>query len=156
MKADLSQLRDIHLPAPVPWWPPAPGWWAVAAATLLTVALAWILYRRHRQNRWRRSALAALALVRESLPEHQTGQLSVLLRRVAISRFPRQEVAGLTGQDWLAFLDRTLDGGDAFRAGAGRVLIHGPYRRNETPVDPTDLTALCERWIRRLPTRRAA
>jgi len=34
---DVSQLplRDIHLPGPVGWWPPAIGWWLVAALVLV-------------------------------------------------------------------------------------------------------------------------
>ena len=31
---DLSQLRDIHLPEAVPWWPPAPGWWMLFALVI--------------------------------------------------------------------------------------------------------------------------
>lgn len=155
MKPDLTELRDIHLPEPVSWWPPAPGWWVVAALASLLVGLLYLGYRRHRRNRWRRSALAALARLSEAMPETLPADLSVLLRRVAITRFPRREVAGLTGQDWLAFLDRTLDGGEAFRSGAGRILLHGPYRQRGMALDSRALLALCERWIRQLPGRGA-
>ena len=52
----LSQLRDIHTAAPVPWWPPAPGWWILGL--LLLVLLVWLgrrilaryrVYQRRRQ-----------------------------------------------------------------------------------------------------------
>ncbi|MGB4246521.1 MAG: DUF4381 family protein, partial [Pseudohongiellaceae bacterium] len=33
----LSQLADIHLPEPIGFWPPAPGWW-VLLVLLLVVA----------------------------------------------------------------------------------------------------------------------
>lgn len=155
MKPDFSELRDIHLPEPVSWWPPAPGWWLAMVVTAAVVALVWSVYRWHRQSRWRRGALAALAQASASSPDVLPGHISILLRRIAISRFPRHEVAGLTGEDWLAFLDRTLDDGQAFRSGAGRVLTYGPYRRPEAPMDSSELIALCERWIRQLPARRA-
>ena len=30
----LAQLADIHLPAEVSYWPPAPGWWVLALLLL--------------------------------------------------------------------------------------------------------------------------
>ena len=32
-------LRDLHLPEPVGWWPPAPGWWILLL--LVTTLLAY-------------------------------------------------------------------------------------------------------------------
>jgi hypothetical protein len=155
MKPDLSQLHDIHLPAAVSWWPPAPGWWAVAALVLIAYGVGCFFYVRRRRNRWRGYALAELARLRDAAPERLVRELSVLLRRVAISRFPRRDVAALTGEAWLAFLDHTLGDGTAFRSGAGRVLQSGPYA-NDVRVDAASLLSLCECWIKRLPVKGAA
>ena len=43
----------------------------------------------------------------------------------------------------------------AFHSGAGRVLLSGPYASN-VEVDTAPLLALCERWIKQLPTKGAA
>ena len=32
-------LRDLRLPEPVGWWPPAPGWWILAAIVVVGEAL---------------------------------------------------------------------------------------------------------------------
>jgi len=50
----LEQLRDIHLPEAVHWWPPAPGWWIVAALLLaLTIWLSRYLQARYRRQYFR-------------------------------------------------------------------------------------------------------
>jgi hypothetical protein len=154
VKPDLSQLRDIHLPPPVPWWPPAPGWWALLAMVLILSALGGWIYVLRRRGRWRGAALEELARLRGAAPELAFRELSVLLRRVAISRFPRHEAAALTGEAWLSFLDRGL-GGTEFRSGAGRALLSGPYAR-EAEWDAAALFDLCERWIKHLPARGAS
>lgn len=155
MKPDLSQLRDIHFPAPVSWWPPAPGWWALLALLLITAALAYVIYAHRRRNSWRADALAELARLNGTAPERLVRDVSVLLRRVAISRFPHHDVAAITGEAWLAFLDRRLGHGNSFQTGVGRVLLNGPYA-GTVEVDGVSLLALCERWIKHLPTGRSA
>jgi hypothetical protein len=155
----LAGLRGYHLPEPVTWWPPAPGWWLLTGLALIGVALllygAYRYRRRGALARQARAELAALqaAFERERDPVALARGLSRLLRRFALARFPRQEVAGLTGEAWLAFLD-THGGEGRFRDGPGRVLIDAPYRLAATvPADA--LTALAGDWIRRNAKGRA-
>ena len=160
MTPDLSELHDIHLPPPVSWWPPAPGWWLllVVAALLAAGAFWWFLHRRN--NRWRRQALQELAGLRSLPSGPQAGviALSVLLRRVAISRFPRREVAALNGDAWLAFLDRTFGANNQFASDTGRLLATAPYMPEAQVASESTraLFDLSERWIKKLPRRGAA
>ncbi len=159
MNPALSQLHDIHLPARISWWPPAPGWWLLAAIILLAAVVLYAVHRLRNRNHWRRFALGELGRLREqnesqqSAPRTVVSELSILLRRVAISRFPRAQVAALNGDAWLAFLDRGLGENAAFQSDAGRLLTTVPYRP-EVAIDPSTLSALfalAERWLKKLP-----
>lgn len=56
-----EQLRDVHLPAEVSWWPLAIGWWLVLAiVVLLAVVLSVLMFKKWRANRYRNSALSEL------------------------------------------------------------------------------------------------
>lgn len=144
-------LRDIHLPAAPPWWPPAPGWWILAMLALAVLAwLAWRLRRRARLARRRRLLERAWRELVERHPAERepaalVAGLSELLRRSARMHAPH--ALGLQGEAWLAF----LDGDDArrpFRDGPGRLLLDGPYR---PAVPAADAQALAQLVAERLP-----
>ena len=107
----LSALRDIHLPEPVPLWPLAIGWWIALAGLLLLAAGAWA-WVRHRRRSLKSAALRELDAVCEHFersgdPEGLALELSELLRRIALARFPRRDVASLHGSEWTEFFWRT-------------------------------------------------
>jgi hypothetical protein len=142
-------LRDIHLPAEPSWWPPAPGWWLLAA--VLCVGLAWVLRQFARKRRTRTLRRALQAEVDTLRREHtdaaaQVAALSLLLRRAA----KRYAPAALTLRDeaWLRFLDAD-DPAQPFSRGPGRLLLDGPYRPQ---VERAEAEALTEAVRRRLDT----
>lgn len=144
----LEQLRPLHLPAAVSWWPPAPGWWllAVLAVAALTVTGIW-LRRWQRGRRYRRTALRELALLHEQTNPHVfAAAANQLLRRAALARYPRAEVAGLCLDAWLSFLDRSGNTRE-FTAGAGRALATAAYDP-AADCDIDALNAVCRDWLR--------
>lgn len=83
------QLRDIHLPAEPAWWPPAPGWWALAFIVLLLAGVAIVFVRKYRGAlRRRREVMSELERMaaqydRDADAARLAGGLHQLLRRVA-------------------------------------------------------------------------
>ena len=149
----LSALRDIHLPPDPGVWPPAPGWWFLALVLVLAaIALAWWQRSVARRRRPHREALRALADLRDALakgeaPHRIASESASLLRRVALARFPRQRVAGLSGQSWLEFLVAN-GGGPEFASGEAERLISAPYAPRIGLDEAESVIGLCERWIR--------
>lgn len=148
----LAQLRDIHLPQAITWWPPAPGWWVLASLCLLLVAAgSWYFYRRYQRDSFRRQALRLLQS--HFLDWQQSGdsrlymqQVNIVLKRTALLRFPESNVAALSGPQWMAFLDRySPQSSPGFSDGP---LTQGPYAPPAPEQDVEALQRLALTWLR--------
>ena len=141
----LQNLHDIVAPAPVGWWPPAPGWYMVLAT--LAIATLWLgvrTARRYRRNRYRRAALQRLARIHSECTTGQAAtELAVLLKQTALAAWPRAQVASLSGQAWTDFL-----AGTGANEAIGR--LNAVAYRNVEPDGPEleRLFTAAEAWIR--------
>jgi hypothetical protein len=143
-------LRGIHVPPPPGFWPPAPGWWVltILLMTLLAMGLLW-LRRRYHARRFRHQVMLELdnitAGYKDTNIHDLVAAIGVWLRRVALHRYPAEQVASLTGSAWLEFLDDT--GGEGqFSRGVGQVLESGPYSSRELAVPVDSLLSLVRSW----------
>lgn len=144
---DSLQLRDIHLPTAPGFWPPAPGWWLLAAILLaLLCATVWKLRQRRIRRQRHRQILAELQRVRAAWSKHADTQqfaadVSAFLRRFA--RLGQPDSVALAGAAWLDHL--RLHGAE-FDAAAQRALLEAPYRPG-VPVDVDTVYAQVERHV---------
>lgn len=148
----LAQLRDIHAPGMIETWPPAPGWWLLAALALaiLLYGIYWLI-QRWLANRYRREAMSELNELKNTWAADGDDQLFLaslqqLLKRVALTRFPRDQVAGLTGEAWVQFLDRSTGSHDFSMAAESEALIDGAYRKDAN-IDINALEEAARTWI---------
>lgn len=153
----LAGLHDVVAPVPVSWAPQTVGWAVLAAALVVLLAwLGWRAWQWARANRYRKEALAEIDRIAEALRGDPAGGLAALgavneiLKRTALTAWPRRSVASLAGEGWLAFLDATADGQD-FRSGPGRVLADQVYAPSGLPAAEDERRAFfatVRRWIR--------
>jgi len=130
-QALLEKLQDIHAVAEPSWWPPAPGWWLLAA--LVLVALVYGLVRliaRLRVHLRRRRLLRELEGLDKTFdpatqPAAYLAALNRLFRAIALRAFPGSDCARLEGEDWVAFIRERLPGDDSTCIEA---LKSGPYQ----------------------------
>ena len=150
-------LRDVHLPDAIGIWPLAPGWWLVFGVVL---GLSVVALRRalinYRAGAARRLALRQLKQIRNEYARHGkpvrfAADVSELLRRSMLAYSPRQDVAGLTGQAWLDWLDHDL-ALPQFKGDTGRALLELPYRNPDDDVADIDAGRLFDAAKMRLTT----
>lgn len=120
MSQTLADLKDIHLPAPAPWWALGLGWWLLLVLTivLLFVFFGWLLPKILAWKRTKKSQHALKASIAEHFKHIQQTyaengdaqaclqSVSTLLRRISLTLFAKQHTAGLIGKSWLTFLDQ--------------------------------------------------
>ncbi len=152
MEPSQLPLKDIHLPETIGWWPPAMGWWILIITIPLLIFLFFWLYKRLTRYTAIKTANKILQTVKlntETSNEQKLKELSMLIRRTAMSVFPRADVAGLTGKAWLDFLDNSL-GKPRFTEEVGVLLTDGLYQKEKQPVQVAPLITLCEDWLKAL------
>lgn len=149
----LNHLRDIHLADPPSWWPLAMGWHIVMG--LLLFLLIWIIVRNW--WRWQRLLIKRKVIsdidklkdsyLRNEQQENILATISILLKRVALVYYKREQIASLYGEKWLRFLDQTGQTHE-FTKGYGRCLATAPYQKG-AKVDVLKVIEICRLWIKR-------
>lgn len=147
MDPEQIPLRDLHLPEAIGWWPLAPGWWLLIAIALIAAGFllrAW--WRARKRSAARRFALRQLDEIVQQYEERKDpiafgANLSELLRRTMLAYAPRLDVAGLTGDSWLQWLDQGL-AQPVFYDGPGRQILELPYRKPDSDIAVADLDRL--------------
>ena len=151
----LQQLRDVHLPPDPSWWPPAPGWWLVVV--LLLLGLTWIFMQLIRRYRKRAPSRAAEVQLADLYARYQAGQISAseylhqgneLLKRLLVRAYQQQRYARLSGDAWLAALDK-LSGTSQFTNGNARVLGNTRFSA-EPEIDVEQLHPVLQQLLRRV------
>ncbi len=152
------ELADIHIPAKPSAWPPALGWWILLALliTLLTVlVIKFIRYKKLKKQQQR--ILQALAKLEGKLRKDRNtvalAEINILLRRLALMRYPRKQIASLTGKNWIDFLDNSGNTQD-FSKGAGRVLADVPYlAQMPEKIDIKELSRVVKKWVKHISAK---
>ena len=166
----LSQLADIHLPEPLGFWPPAPGWWVL----LLILGTVTYFVGKHMIAAWRLRRSCSFA-IREldkclahyqeavkSLPAEQTdvvklnfvNELNSVLRRVSLKHFPHESLASLSGPAWIAFL-RSHGDASLLDDKLASTLSQGRFAK-QWKVDDQGLYRMAHQWISSLYLARIA
>jgi len=146
----LAALHPLRDPAPIPWWPPAPGWWLLFALALIAMSLLiWWFLRRRRRNAYRRRALARLQELRALHPgdtdaQAYTAAVNALLKSVALIAYPRREVAARSGGQWLEFLRSTAPAGEHFPDG----FADAGYRAGLPGIDLEQSYRAAAHWLK--------
>lgn len=145
----LTQLKDIHMPelfiaSSIPL-----GWWLLGITVIMAFTgiglylIKW--YKSPKQTAIRMIKIIEKESIHNIGSSDYLSEVSEILRRVALSYYPRNQVAGLTGKAWLEFLDKT--GKTKQFVVIGQPLITGPYQKNVT-YDCQALFQLIYLWIK--------
>lgn len=109
LQSALTQLQDIVTPAPIGWWPISDSLLSlIIGFGGLMIGLSWYFLNQRKQNQYRRQAQSLFdeAIAESDEPKRQLQIANQLLKQVAITSYGRKQVAALTGDRWIAFLQQ--------------------------------------------------
>jgi len=153
------KLRDIHLPGSPGFWPLAPGWWLLLVLILL--ATSWLLFkllRRMTEKKRQQQIISQYSALETRLiknPDNKAiANINTFLRQLAINKYPRSDIASLTGVKWLHFLDESGNTHE-FTQGAGRILEDAPYQSVHQSgelqnLNIAELAPLLRSWVKKV------
>ncbi len=151
---NIPQLGQLIEPTPVRFSFAAPGWYVVGAAVLLCIIIFTIYkFIVYTKNKYRRSSLKWLNEQEKTLsPNKQYATLiynaNMLMKRIAILRYGREQVAALRSDEWFDFLNKKCKTAPFDENSQG--LIDQLYKSAEkvTQTDTNTFLRQVEIWIK--------
>lgn len=157
-----QQLRDVHMPIDIDWWPLAYGWWILATLLLLCFGgLSFYLIKHHAQNRYRKIALNELkasyqdwlqaqqSIVNLNLKYNSSSTYLInankLLRRCVMNRQHKNHLVATTGDRWIEILNQMSN---VKLSTAAQVAIVEQCYQTMPTVDINQLHTELSTWIK--------
>ncbi len=148
---DLSGLKDIHLPAVPSVWPLPVTFWAVLSGVIAVIVLSRLIWVQQHKLTARKYANREVENLIKRFPHDDykiATELSLLMRRIALMKYPREEISGLSGKQWRQFLENTVKK-PVFKGQAGDIIetvMFIPPDRFKNENMP-DLINAAKEWI---------
>lgn len=128
------------------------------AGAVVAFGVLFVWRKRRQSTRYRREALVELRALARRMKEPETRPdaltaLPRLVQRVCLELIEPERLEGLSGQEWLEFLDSTWPGG-SFSNGPGRVLATLSYSNRAglqtvSAEQAAEIVEIVRRWIRK-------
>jgi hypothetical protein len=146
----LGDFVEVVSPQAISWLPQTVGWWWLGAALLAVFArYSWRRLRYWYRNRYRREAAARLQKLGDTADKSAlVAELNRLLKLTALAAFSREQVASLSGKEWVDFLNGQCPT-PPFSGEQGQLLAVDAYRTDTVaaPGGPPLISA-CLTWVR--------
>lgn len=149
-----DSLRDIHLPDAISWWPPAIGWWILLALVITAFIFIPKLYRRITYTPLNKVANNTFKNIIAEYKEDNNEsdfviKTSQFLRQTAMSYCGRNNVAQVTGNEWVQTLNNLTEK-NYFNEKIKQTLVNAPYQKNIS-IDAEELISTIQNWLDKLP-----
>jgi len=148
--ADISQLKDIHLPHAISDWPMAFGWWALLILIVILISAGIYFWRRYKiKNANKKAALRLLALKYSQFKTNQDSQAFLqqsneVLKRYCLKQYPAAN--SLSGLAWTDFLIRHSDK-TFFNEELANAISKGLYQA-QCKYNADELYTACKSWLK--------
>ena len=148
---ELAKLKEIALPESVSYFPQTPAWYVLfGVIVVLILFFLWKQYKHYQNNKYRRVALTELSKIKS---EKTFVEIPELVKRVALVFSDRNEIASLSGDTWLEFLNKSYKG-NGFSSEAGSLFVDLGYssqnRINQYQQSEMEtLINLISKWIKK-------
>ena len=145
----LGDFVEVVPPAAISWWPQTTGWWWLGALLAgFAIYRGWNLLRHWYRNRYRREATARLQRLAGSVSgDNLAGEINRLLKLTALVAYSREQVARLSGEEWVDFLNSRCQS-PPFSEEQGRLLALASYTGQAVePESGRQLIAASLAWV---------
>ncbi len=151
----LSQLKDVHAPDPITFWPLAPGWWLLAMLAVAAIAsLCYLLLRKRLQGTWKRQTSQVFSELRSTYSQKPSTenltQINRLLKQALSTAKHNRAYLHLCESEWAkALKDVQYKGESILHDQEITVLSKDIYARETGTLDSAALERI-SLWIKHL------
>ena len=106
----LQQLKDIHLPPAITFWPLAPGWYIVFLLSLaLIIGLSFWIGVKYKQKKVAQKIFAKWETIKNQILEkpEDIELAAIFIRQLILLKKSRKNIALLYGENWTDYLKKT-------------------------------------------------